>query len=762
MPPIPELPVHHYEAQIVETVGSHQVTIIVAETGAGKSTQVPQYLARHGYRRVIVTQPRIIAARNLCGRVREEYSWHLGRDASSLVGYRTAHEQDDSPENTILYCTDGLQLVRELTGSGTRDRQVLVLDEIHEWNENMEVLLAWAKKRCREDSDFRVVLMSATIESDTLATYFDGAPIITVPGRSHPVTRRHGSNVVDEIAAQCDGSGRNMLVFLPGKHEIELVAQAVAAKAGAMSIPVIPLHGQLEPEVQQRAFASYPQGKIVLTTNVAQTSITIDDIDSVIDSGLERRSEVRNGVQGLFIAQTSQADCDQRAGRAGRTKPGIYVLAQLDVMPCDTYETRPPYGIPEILRTHIDRLVLRLAAIGMDIDELDFYHAPSSRTIARAKQTLLSLGALTSAGEVTGIGRKMERFPVESSYARMLVEAEPLADHLQALLATMIAIQEVGGIVKSSTRYTGWRKLTRHTRSDLLAQYDVYRALDTVDPEKYEELGIISKNVTKAQEVDERLHRDLGLAKALPRPIEDADIDPVLRCVVAGLLDQVWLVDTNGEALHLVTKNVRELSSGSVVPRTGLVVGVPFDLQIPSLLGSFETLHLVTHATAVKPEWLTELAPTTYRVRPSKTYYDSRYGMLATKMSILCAGATVEVAGPPLYERSARTQKLFSDLYGSWLHERLEAERRELQDRTHRKLPAVPLKTVQQHVRSIAVDAVMLEDLSKGQQIQLAKLAKLETYVGRDRMAQLQRESDNRRQGHHRSWRPPHQRHPRH
>src|SRR3954471_11905626 len=164
-----ELPIFERHADIVAAVDANQVTIITAETGACKSTQVPQYLAEHGYNKIIVTQPRILAARNLSMRVRQEYSWRTGKDCTDLVGYRTAHERDDNPGNVIMYCTDGLQLVRELTGSGTRDRQILVLDEIHEWNENMEVLVAWAKRRCQEDPAFKVVLMSATIEAQDLA-----------------------------------------------------------------------------------------------------------------------------------------------------------------------------------------------------------------------------------------------------------------------------------------------------------------------------------------------------------------------------------------------------------------------------------------------------------------------------------------------------------------------------------------------------------------------------------------------------------------
>lgn len=436
---LPKLPIADYREELLRQVDENQVTILTAETGAGKSTQVPQYLAEHGYDRVIVTQPRILAARNLSRRVREEWAIRHGEDGDELIGYRTAHERDDSGSTKILYCTDGLQLVRELTGIGVNSRQVLVLDEVHEWNENMEVLVAWAKRRCQEEPNFKVVIMSATIETDDLSQYYGTSAIINVPGRSYDVVHRKGRDVLLEILAKIeDPHTYNMLVFLPGKAEIEAVQEAIADQAGGRHIPVIPLHSQLEATAQQEAFASYPHGKVVLSTNIAQTSVTIDDIDLVIDSGLERRSEVRSGVEGLFMAQISQADCLQRAGRAGRTKPGEYILAPYDSLECLDFEERPEYPIPAIMRSLIDRLTLRLASIDIDIESLDFYHDPSKKAIKQAKRTLVSLGALTTRGEITSIGRSMEKFPVESSYARMLVEVRRYDADIQIKLAAEI------------------------------------------------------------------------------------------------------------------------------------------------------------------------------------------------------------------------------------------------------------------------------------------------------------------------------------
>jgi HrpA-like RNA helicase len=758
-----ELPVNGYREAILSAVDTNQVTIITAETGAGKSTQIPQYLVAHGYEKVIVTQPRILAARNLSRRVREEWALRTGKDSDALIGYRTAHERDDGPDTAILYCTDGLQLVREITGSGTSDKQILVLDEVHEWNENMEVLVAWANKRCQEEPRFKVVIMSATIEVDTLAAYFKGAATIAVPGRSYAVTKRRGRDVVAEILEKLDTTTSNMLVFLPGKAEIESVASLIKKKAAAADVPIIPLHSQLEASQQQQAFASYPNGKIILSTNIAQTSVTIDDIDVVIDSGLARRSEVQNGVEGLFISQISQADCLQRAGRAGRTKPGEYILAALDDMPCLALEDRPEYATPEILRKHIDRLTLRLANVGMDIEALDFYHDPSNRAIKAAKQTLRSLGAMTPSGEVTSIGRQMERFPVESSYARMLVEVSQYDTSLQTKLAAIIGIQEVGGIVKGGTRYTGWRKYTKQTRSDLIAQYDVYLAFPNIDPEMYEDIGIISKNVLKAEEVIGRLHRDLGLDGSVLSPINPDETERLLQCIVAGQIDQLWMVEGDGVAIHLTTKKKRELSSSTVVTNPKLVAGTPFDLQIQTQKGDLETLHLVQGITEVNPRWLQALAPQLFTVRQGKTYFDSRRGALATRQLVRFNGRTIEGGGEPVAAHNARDKRLFSELYGTWVYERLESERRQLQQGYNRRIPMVPLRQIQQKVRAIVGKATSLDELSDYQRKDLAELGKMQTYLGEPFVAKLktlQMRRDDRQVDHsgRRSWKPQHKR----
>ncbi len=757
---IETLPIFDFYTEITDAIDNNQVTIVTAETGAGKSTQVPQYLVEHGYAKVVVTQPRILAARNLSRRVREEWSMRTGKDSDEIIGYRTAHERDDSPTTQILYCTDGLQLVREITGAGVAARQVLVLDEVHEWNENMEVLIAWAKKRCQEDPRFKVVIMSATIETASLATYFGTTAVVNVPGRSHEVTKRRGTDVVTEILTYIATTKSNMLVFLPGKSEIQAVMEAIQLKATSAGVSVIPLHSQLELTAQQQAFMSYPNGKVVLSTNIAQTSVTIDDIDVVIDSGLERRSEVRSGVEGLFIAQISQADCLQRAGRAGRTKAGQYVLAPFEAMQCLDFDDRPAYGTPEILRKHIDRLTLRLANVGIDIELLDFYHDPSHKAIARAKRTLIALGALTKTGEVTPVGRQMEQFPVESSYGRMLVEAQQFSKVVQAKLAAIIAIQEVGGIVKGGPRYSGWRHYTQQTQSDLLAHYDVYLALPRIAADEYDDMGILSKNVAKAQEVMERLDHDLGLDHELLTAMTPEEQTQLMRCIVAGQIDQLWVVDNYGAAVHIMTKQRREVSTGTVVRDPKLIAGTPFDLQVPTQSGGLETLSLVQDVTAVNTDWLLELAPQLFLSRRSKMYFDPRAGSLALHQMVRFEGQILEGSTTPVLDDTPANRRLFSAAFADWAYAQLERERRQLGSHRTKRIPVIPLGQLQQQVKALAGGIISLNVLTLKQRTELLNLAKLQTHLGADFMARLNQISrqDPHHEKRHHGWKPPHKR----
>jgi HrpA-like RNA helicase len=596
----PELPIWDYKQQIIDLVNSNQAVVLTAETGAGKSTQVPQFLAEAGYS-VVVTQPRVLAARSVSERVSEE----AGID--NLVGYRTAKERDTHPDNEILFCTDGLQVVRELCGNGvdTEKNQVLVLDEVHEWNINMEVLIAWAKERMKSDPTFKVVTMSATLDGPALAKYFgETTPHIEVPGRTFEVEKREGGHYIDEIVAQAR-LGKNILVFLPGKNEIDQAADALAAKS--LGLPIILLHGQLDKNEQKKAFAHYSGGKIILATNVAQTSITIEDVDVVIDTGLERRNEVRGGVEGLYLAPISQADSLQRAGRAGRTKEGEYILSDIDSKPVESLKERPAYAKPEIQRVRLDNVTLKLSATGFDIGKMDFFHQPKASDIEMSKTRLERLGALGAEGQVTPVGRKMERMPLEAHFSRMLIEADKYPPEVRQKLIEVIAIQQVGGIVMNGKNKNGWKSLASNRDSDMLAELEVFKALQNIPRDKWYDYHVIGKNVGQVKSTAEHMKRALGSKQEASGAVEDKDA--LLKCIAAGLIDQAWVRMYGGYTSVLDGGYERELSSSSCVTGADVVVGVPFDLQIKDRRGYDMTLMLLQSATRIKPEWLAEIAP---------------------------------------------------------------------------------------------------------------------------------------------------------
>lgn len=609
------LPIIGYGEEIVDSVITSPVTIITAETGAGKSTQVPQMLAEAGYE-VVVTQPRIVAARTLAQRVSEERGTKFGEK----VGYVTAKERAVSALTDITFCTDGLQVLRSLTERRRPDNakpQVLVLDEVHEWNTNMEVLVAWAKQKAEADPDnFKVVLMSATMEAEQLSEYFGdshSSSVIEVPGRTFEVDKTHvltGSEIDDiltETVNQATAKAqerKNTLVFLPGKNEIEQVVNRLRNEHG-QDFEIVPLHGGLSKEEQSRAFSKSSKPKIVVSTNVAQTSVTIPDIDAVIDTGLERRIEVNEGVEGLFLKPTSQADCLQRAGRAGRTKRGEYVL----VSP-QSLEQRPQFPIPEIMRSRLDKTVLRLASHGFDAAKLDFFHQPDTAEIKLAKTTLHNMGALGTDGAITEIGIEMDRYPVEAHYARMLVEAKKHG--VEDVMAMIIANMDTGDIRWRDSSEKWGQHMLPSLRCDALSILNLFvEGIKASRAKLIDDLGISRKTFERSMTKYKQLKRALQLGEDLdPDRIQsilkdDKAVESLKKSIAAGMIDRLyriydddWYQDANGKQRLLGRSST--LRSGSE-----WIVGDPLDISTRR----DRVLSLVQNITAVEPEWLMELAP---------------------------------------------------------------------------------------------------------------------------------------------------------
>ena len=587
------LPIAGYYDEIASKIQGNPVVIIQAETGAGKSTQVPQMLLDFGYK-ILVTQPRRLAASSVAERVAQEWGTELGQ----IVGYRIANERCDSPNTQCLFCTDGLALVRELLGHN--DIDVLVIDEVHEWNLNIEVLAAWVKHELATGRKLKVVLMSATIEVEKLSAYFNNAPVVSVPGRTFPVTElpRQTSHITH--IANLVRQGHNVLVFEPGKEEIRETIEAL--KSLGLSAEMLPLHGELTSAEQARCFRSYKRNKVIVSTNVAQTSVTIADIDVVVDTGMERRVETVNGVEGIYLRAISMADRSQRKGRAGRTKPGFYTDY------CDE-PTRPAFPDAEIMRLRLDQVVLRLAVTGFDAEELTFFHQPDVKKIHEAKEVLVALGCLTPTGNVTPTGHTVARFPVSVRVGRMIAEAVRCGVLEEVI--TIAAILEGGELHMRKDEYgfpvSSWRRLV-HTEheSDVFAQIILFKSACKMSNTEMKANGINIKTFSRVRQIRRQISDTLW---GKVQWSKNSDRKLVHRCIVAGLVDHLFHAESfgnykNGDDVE------RMLSNSSVVsPEPKWLVGIPRDFEFKNARGGKNTLRVVTFATKATPELVMELAP---------------------------------------------------------------------------------------------------------------------------------------------------------
>lgn len=397
-----KLPIVDYKSRILQAISNNDITIVVGDTGSGKTTQLPKY-ASEKFKQVIVTEPRIMAAKTAAMRVAEEMNVNLGEE----VGYQTGYDKCCRPDSNIIFCTDGLQLVRTLTKeSGKKEERVLIIDEVHEFNLNIETLIAWCKYMTGVWNT-KVVIMSATMDAESMKKFFNNnAAIINIPGTLYNVTMEQRSkNMLVPTIAEKVSENKNVLTFLPGKREIEETINRL--REMGIAAVILPLHAEMDWADQKKCFEEYNIPKVIVATNVAQTSLTIPGIDVVVDSGEAKLSIAEDGIQGIFIKAISKADCLQRKGRAGRTKEGEYILCS-DI----SFEARPDFTLPEIQRSLLDRVVLQLCSAGLDAEELEFYHQPDRSAIKAAKKVLRTLGALDGSNKMTELGKKIVKMPV--------------------------------------------------------------------------------------------------------------------------------------------------------------------------------------------------------------------------------------------------------------------------------------------------------------------------------------------------------------
>jgi ATP-dependent helicase HrpA len=435
----PDLPIFARRQDILDALERHQLLIVAGDTGSGKSTQLPKYcleLGRgpgRGRGGVIAhTQPRRLAARSLAARIAEELAEPVGR----TVGFRVRFADRVSEATRLTLMTDGLLLAELNSDPDLRRYDTLIVDEAHERSLNVDLLLGVVKRLLPRRPDLKVIITSATLAVERVSRFFDDAPILTVSGRSHPIEVRYTAPpedaddpdlAVEVLGAYLDiattpgpiGSG-DVLVFLPGEREIRDVAELLEREL--QKVEVLPLFSRLSWEQQSKIFERGPRQRIVLATNVAETSITVPGIRAVIDSGLARisRYSPRNRLQRLPIEPVSRASAEQRKGRCGRIGAGLCVR----LYSREDFEARPEFTEPEVLRTNLAALLLRLAADGLgEAETFPFIDPPESRALGDGYRLLQELEALDGERRITGRGQAMARLPLDPRLARALLES---------------------------------------------------------------------------------------------------------------------------------------------------------------------------------------------------------------------------------------------------------------------------------------------------------------------------------------------------
>ena len=557
------LPIDAHVDAVVDAVRQHRAAVVVAPPGAGKTTRLPPALAADGP--VLVLQPRRVAARAIARRIAEERGWTLGQE----VGWHVRFERRFTAATRVLLATEGIltaRLVDDPLISGVR---TIVLDEFHERSIHADLGLALARQAWTARDDLRVVVMSATLAAGPVARFLDGCPIVEVPGRPHPldVAYAPGESMADAVRAVWPGSRGSVLCFLPGAPEIRRahgeVAQAVP------DAEVVDLFGGLSADEQDRVVRADRSGggrRVILATNIAETSLTVPGVDTVVDTGLHKvaRYDATRALDTLDTERVSQASADQRAGRAARLGPGRARRLW------DARDRLRPHGEPDIARIDLAGPLLDLAAWGTDPEAFAWFEAPPADAVAAARRLLQRLGALDGSA-LTSLGRQMQTLPLPPRLARILIEARGARDAARA--CAILSERQLAPARREATT------------CDLLGSLDAWPSLPP--------------HVQQVARQIEDLAAGLAASAAAPRhAFAEADLR---RALFVGYADRLARRrEAQGTTLVLATGTGAVLGRESGV-RDGEFL-VALDVQAPTRPGDPNAL--VRVASRVEPEWI--------------------------------------------------------------------------------------------------------------------------------------------------------------
>lgn len=655
------LPVHAQRDEFLKLFHSTQILVFVGETGSGKTTQIPQFVAYddlphlHG-KQIACTQPRRVAAMSVAQRVADEMDVRLGDE----VGYSIRFEDKTSDKTFLKYMTDGMLLREAMNDPELSRYSCIILDEAHERTLATDILMGLIKQVAARRPDLKVIVMSATLDAEKFQKYFNDAPLLAVPGRTHPVeiyyTPEYQRDYLDSAirtvlqihATEAEG---DILLFLTGEEEIEDACRKIRLEGDELirdqncgPLSVYPLYGSLPPNQQQRIFEPAPAPlrpggpagrKVVVSTNIAETSLTIDGIVYVVDPGFAKQKvyNPRIRVESLLVSPISKAAAQQRAGRAGRTRPGkCFRLYTEDAFNKELNDQ----SYPEILRSNLANTVLELKKLGIDdLVHFDYMDPPAPETMMRALEELNFLKCIDDDGELTPLGRLASEFPLDPMLAVMLIESPKFYCSNEILSITaLLSVPQVFVRPNNARKAADEAKaMFAHPDGDHLTLLNVYHAFKSdearADPSRWTYDHFLSlRSLSSADSVRAQLKRimernDIDLVST---PHDDKNYyDNIAKALCAGYFMQV-AKRMSGKKGYTTVKDNQEVL---IHPSTVLAQDSDWVIYHEFVL---TTKNYIRTVTTIKPEWLLELAPAYYDLASfAKGSVDVRMGLEQAK-----------------------------------------------------------------------------------------------------------------------------------
>ncbi len=625
------LPIFPHREELLKAIRDNQIVIIDGETGSGKTTQIPQYLHEVGYTKlgkIGVTQPRRVAAMSVAARVAKEMGVKLGHE----VGYTIRFEDCTSNKTMIKYMTDGM-LLREFLGEpDLKSYSVLMIDEAHERTLHTDVIFGLVKDLARYRKDLKLIIASATLDLAKFAQYFDNAPRFSIPGRRYPVdiyyTKQPEADyleatVVTVLQIHITQELGDVLVFLTGQEEIDSAVEMLQQRTKDLGtkireLLILPIYSVLPSDMQARIFEKTPEGarKVVLATNIAETSLTIDGIKYVVDSGFCKQTSFnpRTGMESLVVTPISKASANQRAGRAGRTAAGK----------CFRLYTAWSYQhelddatIPEIQRTNLGSVVLMLKSLGInDLIHFDFMDPPPPETLIRALEQLYALGALNDEGDLTKMGRKMAEFPLDPMLAKMIIAAEKY--HCVDQILTISSMLSVGNSIffrpKEKAIHADAAKVNFfRPGGDHITLLHVYSEWKETgySPQWCYENFIQARSMKKARDVKEQLIEmckrvEIDYANEALSTVDDDKYTNVRKAITAGCFYNIAKLQKSGNY-----RTLKNPHSVHIHPSSSLFQVNPKWVVYHELV--FTSQEFMREVVETEGTWLLEIAPHYYK-----------------------------------------------------------------------------------------------------------------------------------------------------